>query len=434
MRSILPGAGDEVEWVKAAIAYGDDEKTLVQSCLSLNKRLDIWMRYDHSVPVSPTLLRYLFGCTNRNIFCRLVPDVLHSKVIWWRGYGVYIGSANLTDRAWMTNIELGIFIPEAELAGSEALGEIELFFDTLDSYDEVFDLSEEIIKEQEAIQKARDSADRDTETTARKMRSVSRWGGPVFISGKKAAVDRQKEAFIKEWKNGVAILDELARRAPHFRPTWLNEDVPPPWQADQFLHAYYYNQVVEGAAHPYEDFYRRNFKDPLGATEVAMRWWSKLPSPPSEEDLNCHDRAPTIRRILRPSALPVLSQDDLYQLLQANHSSRDHIRRMTLEQLHVPADQQVSVDRVLAFSKQLWTQRNIKGQTVVELIMFVLDGGRAEDMPSRLFDACQELAFPHLGKNQFAEIAGWARPEKYSPRNGRTSKALRALGYNVKVY
>jgi len=434
LRDILPSSTDEVEWVKAAIAYGDDERTLVQNCLGLRKRLDIWMRYDHTVPVSPKLLRHLLRSASSNIFCRLVPDVLHSKVIWWRGYGVYIGSANLTDRAWMTNIEFGLFISEAELAASEALTDIELFFDTLDSYDEVFDLTEDIIKEQEAIQAARNIRDSETNAAARRMRSVAPWGGPSFIPGKRAAVDRQKEAFIKEWRNGAAILGELANSAPAYRPVWLHEDVPAPWQADQFLHAYYYNQVVEGPAHPYEEFYRANFKSPKLATDTALKWWSELGEPPSEEDVNCHERAPSIRRLLAPGEHRALSQADLYELLQANHSSRDHIRRMTFEQLHVSPDEQHGVDRVLAFSRWLWSQRNAKGQTVGELIEFVLDGGRAEEMPSRLFDACQELAFPHLGKNQLAEIAGWARPEKYSPRNGRTSKALRALGYNVRVY
>lgn len=434
LRGVLPTADDEVEWVKAAIAYGDESGTLVQNCLDLGKRLDIWMRYDHTVPVSPKLLRQLLMCSSRNVFCRLVPDVLHSKVIWWRGYGVYIGSANLTDRAWMTNIEFGIFVPESHLSASKALSEVELFFDALDGYEQVFDLSEEIIKEQEAMQNARAKSVSDCDARSKALRSVPIWGGPAAVGGRKAAVERQKDAFVKEWRNGAAILSNLATRAPKHRPVWLNEQVPPSWQADQFLHAYYYNQVVRGGAHPYEEFYAANFKNPTGATEAALKWWSELPSPPSEEDVNCHERAPAIQRLLAPGRRGALSQADLYQLLQANHSSRDHIRRMTLEQLHVPVGASASVDRVLAFAKLICDQRNAKGQSVGDLIEFVLDGGPAEEMPSRLCDACGDLSFPHLGRNQLAEIAGWARPEKYSPRNGRTSKALRALGYNVRVY
>lgn len=41
---------------------------------------------------------------------------------------------------------------------------------------------------------------------------------------------------------------------------------------------------------------------------------------------------------------------------------------------------------------------------------------------------------PHYGLNSIAEVIGWAQPEIAPPRNGRTSKALRALGYDVRVY
>jgi len=41
---------------------------------------------------------------------------------------------------------------------------------------------------------------------------------------------------------------------------------------------------------------------------------------------------------------------------------------------------------------------------------------------------------PRYKISTIAEFAGWARPEVALPRNGRTSKALRALGFDVKVY
>jgi hypothetical protein len=434
LRNVLPGEEVEIEWVKAAIAYGNDEETLLKNCLDGRRRLDVWMRYDHTVPVSPALLRSLLRSSSRNVFCRLVPDALHAKVIWWRGYGVYIGSANLTDRAWMTNIEFGVFLSESELEASGSLGAIELFFDELDSCDAAFDLTEEIIIEQEAILKARAASDGKADSVARSMRSVNFWSGPAFIANKKSAIDRQKTAFIKEWQGGAVILRDIADRAPSYKPAWLNADVPPSWQADQFLHAYYYNRVVDGVSHPYEEFFQRNFRDPIAATVDALQWWAALPTPPSDEDVNCHERAPLVRRILAEDRIKKMSQEDLRDLFSANHSSWDHIRRMTYEQLRIDPIAEQSVDRVEAFSRLIWSQRNAEDQSVADLIGFVLDGGRSEEMASRLFDASGVLGFPHLGKNQLAEMAGWARPEKFSPRNGRTSKALRALGYNVKIY
>lgn len=62
--------------------------------------------------------------------------------------------------------------------------------------------------------------------------------------------------------------------------------------------------------------------------------------------------------------------------------------------------------------------------------------GRWQDTPIRLFDAVNnpERYFPRIGVNQLAELVGWARPEHFPPRNGRTSKALKALGYDVRIY
>jgi phosphatidylserine/phosphatidylglycerophosphate/cardiolipin synthase-like enzyme len=50
-----------------------------------------------------------------NMQCRLVSDCYHPKVIWWCGLGAYIGSANLTNRAWVKNIEVGTFLSHQDL-------------------------------------------------------------------------------------------------------------------------------------------------------------------------------------------------------------------------------------------------------------------------------------------------------------------------------
>jgi hypothetical protein len=73
LRSVLPDKGAEVDWVKAAIAYGSDAETLIADCLSSKYRLDIWMRYDHTVPVAPALLRKLLDGVRRNIFLPAHP-------------------------------------------------------------------------------------------------------------------------------------------------------------------------------------------------------------------------------------------------------------------------------------------------------------------------------------------------------------------------
>jgi len=436
LRNVLPGESVEVDWVRAAIAYGSDGTTLVKNCLEHGRRLDIWMRYDHTVPVEPRLLRLFLRNTGKNIFCTLIPDVLHAKVIWWKNYGVYVGSANLTERAWVSNIEFGVFIPEQDLEANGGITEIDGFFESLISCDAAQQLTEEIIQEQEGILRLREKEQRKIELESQRLRSIKKWEGPAFTSSDKA-LDIRKESFIKEWRNGLSFLRDIADKAPNYRPRWLNQDVPAAWQADQFLHAFYYNKVVDGVRHPFDEHYQKNRKNPAASMLAELKWWSELDVPPSSEDVNCHIRAPVIRRYLVKNKVRSISLEEFSEVLQANHSTVDHVRRMRLEELGLRGEQDVTeAQRVGAFAALLLSQRNERGETVLDLLAFVLDGGSPNEIPARLFEAVHSSArrFPHFGNNQIAELAGWARPELCPPRNGRTSKGLRALGYDVRVY
>ena len=59
--SFLPPPDTEIDGVVAAIAYGDDKTSLLDHCIKNHHRLDIWMRYDHTVPVSPAFLSKLLA-------------------------------------------------------------------------------------------------------------------------------------------------------------------------------------------------------------------------------------------------------------------------------------------------------------------------------------------------------------------------------------
>lgn len=437
LRNVLPSAKEDIDWVRAAIAYGSDQETLLRNCLDNKRRLDIWMRYDHTVPVKPELLRAFLHNASKNVFCYLVPDVLHSKVIWWKNYGVYVGSANLTDRAWVSNIEFGVFIPEADLESGSGLTQVGNFFDFLSACPEVRPLTLEIVQEQERLSAFRAARLNGLDNESRTQRSIHAWEGPAFAADPRRSLDARRDRFVKEWTNGLTILRSLADQAPAFRPKWLHEDVPAAWQADQFLHAYYYNEVVDGVRHPYEEHYQQNRRDPASATLRAFRWWSQREAPPSQEDHNCHNRAPIIRRTLAPENIKGISCADFAKVCHANHSTVDHVGRMTLATIGLEQHPGAPLEeRVDAFAKWLWEKRNSKGERVNDLLAWVLDDGPPEQLPARLFDAAQveDRRFAHFGTNQIAEIAGWARPDICPPRNGRTSKALRALGYDVSVY
>ena len=295
---VLPQPDLDIPWAKAAIAYGDDANTLIDQCRSHGIRLDIWMRYDHTVPVAPSLLRKLLRYSADNIFCWMIPDVLHSKVIWWKNYGAYIGSANLTERAWVSNIEFGVFLGEDELESGDALTDLEGFFESLSKSSNSHPLTKEIVEDQQRLKDRRSKEIWKIDEDSMAKRIIPVWNGPAQVPERQSTYANRKTNFVQEWQSGITALRDLARKAPTYRPVWLNDDVPATWQADQFLHAYYYNSVVDGNRHPFERYYLQHRDNPAAATIEALEWWSNLDAPPSGEDFNCHTRAPIIRELL----------------------------------------------------------------------------------------------------------------------------------------
>lgn len=115
LESLLRRSAQDCDWVKAAIAYASGSPKLIAFCFENNLPLTFWGRYDPSVPVSVNILKRFLDRKSINQVCKLVPESFHPKVIWWGGFGAYIGSANLTENGWFRNIECGLFLSESEL-------------------------------------------------------------------------------------------------------------------------------------------------------------------------------------------------------------------------------------------------------------------------------------------------------------------------------
>lgn len=113
LQEINEEALESATLVEAAVAYVENERhPLLVGCWNASPKipLRLWGRYDSSVPVSPLAMRWFLDRKSADFTCRLIPDYFHAKVIWWHGYGAYVGSANLSSRAWDENREAGAFL------------------------------------------------------------------------------------------------------------------------------------------------------------------------------------------------------------------------------------------------------------------------------------------------------------------------------------
>jgi hypothetical protein len=118
--------------VDAAVAYARGKNhPLLETCKAKGRKLTFYGLLDEHGAVGPDVLRELLSWDPSLADARLVRGNFHPKVIWWRGFGAYVGSANLTEKAWFKNIEAGIFMDDAELLGNGVGAHLDRMFEHL---------------------------------------------------------------------------------------------------------------------------------------------------------------------------------------------------------------------------------------------------------------------------------------------------------------
>ncbi|MCP5475469.1 MAG: phospholipase D-like domain-containing protein [Lysobacterales bacterium] len=436
LESLLIENMDSCSRVRAAVAYAHiDNMKLFHACERSLKPLQFYCRYDASVAVHPEVLAWFINLRSANLQCKLVPDILHSKVIWWVDSGAYLGSANLTDRAWFGNIEAGVYLSHDDLLESGMEESLRDFFERVD--DRSHALTEEVQREQQRIWEQRQSLfvqQSRLEQQFEQQRLLPRLQGLAHVR-KKRSIEARFQAFEKEWNETLQIMRSIGEKVSRAenRPAWIHEDVPTGVQADQFLHAYYYKEVRDGARHPYEEFHQRHVGNPELALRGAMAWWKASRFDYSDEQRHIEHWAPGLREYMARDRIRALSEEEFIDAISRVHAIINHAIKRENAHLGLPSAPQQFDDKVRKFGEVLWRARSPAGRTALETFEYVIWGsGRVAE---RIWKSARsdEWRIPHLGFSSLGELVGWARPDIFPPRNARTSKALRALGFPVSV-
>jgi hypothetical protein len=439
--------------VDAAIAYAEgSDHPLLKSCKDNGLRLNFYGLLDETGAVSPSLLRELlkWGPTKANA-C-LVKGNFHAKVIWWRGYGAYIGSANLTHKAWFNNIEAGVFVDEAELTSCETGADLDRMFDRL--ADVAIPVTDEVVRHLETLATARRPMYEQEAKLKKRFKELfghlSDNPGLTSIPAKGQKENKALKRFSTEWMRTLQLMRGLARdfAALDLRPTWVRPDAHPAIHFDQFLHAYYYKYVRDSTGEEEDDddlsglekvenSFAKNRGDTKRALEVAARWWASLPSDVHEEEVFIHQTAPAMQGMFAREALRSMDLPAFRDAMRYVNAFRMHARQMKNVELGLPAGHKLSADQRLdQLCAWLWEQRTPGGKTVRDVLEYVIWGATPLDMEQRLWIGVwgDDYRLSHFGQSSLGEAVGWARPDDYPPRNNRTNKALRALGHDVKLF
>lgn len=93
-------------------------------------------------------------------------------------------------------------------------------------------------------------------------------------------------------------------------------------------------------------------------------------------------------------------------------------------------------DKMHKGARFVYRSRSAEGRNILETLNYLLYSGPAQDLVLRLWEVytSPKWRIPHFCLSSLGELVGWAMPDRYCPRNGRTNKALYALGYKITLY
>lgn len=442
--------------IRAAVAYAQPNHPLFDFCRKESDvRLVFYGLLDEEGAVSPVLLRNLLNLGPSRADCRLLRGNFHAKVIWWQGYGAYIGSANLTHKAWFNNVECGVFYSEKELSTLVVRAQLALMFEHLHKHSVA--LTDELVKKLELLAVERrgvsDAKKKAKERFDTLFSGVPLNPGLTTIPAKGVKRNTIQEGFVQEWADTLQKLRGLSAEfgEMNLRPSWVASDAHPAIHFDQFLHAYYYEYVRGGLGEDnaeddshgvelVEHYFERNKALPKKALAEAAKWWSNLAKAPYDEDEFIRSVGPGMSISLSKSAIAGMDAESFRKAIRRVNAFRMHARQIRNDFFGLPANHSETLEeRVDRLAEWLWTSpdaRTKTGKSVQDVLSFVVWGDDPSDMEQRLWLSTDDpnWKIPHFAKSMLGEAVGWARPSEYPPRNNRTNKALRALGHDVRLF
>lgn len=432
---------DQISEVWVAVAYATSKTEIFDFCFDNKIPVKFFGRYDKSIPVSSAILKTFVDRSSDRYRAYLINEYYHPKVYWFKGYGAYIGSANIGNKAWFDNIELGLFLTEDELREQFLDVQLESFFDFLlqpkVSTMLNADIYKQIAKQEKNFSLDKKEFDKNVGDEVNLL--------PRFVPEQKASqqvTDKHRENFLREWNETLEVIRGIQKLVvlDKYRPDWIPSTTPAGVQVDQFLHAFYYTKTrsTEGPRrYLYPEFYEENKTNPTGAIERELAWWKSTTTGPNNEDDFIKRRAPRLKDLFSKPALVDMTEAQFVEACELLHAFENVARYFPPEKLGIlPGENSDLTVRTPRAAKKIFSERSKNGKRVNDLLFHILYSGPQEEIVHRLYSATNDPDFqiPRFGRSCIGEIVGWALPDAYPPRNDRTNKALRGLGYPVTIW
>ncbi|MBK7823498.1 MAG: hypothetical protein IPJ61_21160 [Tessaracoccus sp.] len=428
--------GSGLQQISLAVAWVKSMDPLFELAKAKNVPLTLYALAEDGFPATQVVQRFVDGPTTWQLL--LTRRFYHPKIVWFRGVGVYIGSANLTTSGWWDNLECGVWFTQDEIERDN------LDVQLTSMFAEVAKRSTGVNREHLAAFRRLDAQRAELTAAerafqARVDKEFANLGGqdkPIRPTTKGGAARQQ---FIAEWQNGLGLLQKIVDGTKlRTWPSWVAKDAHPAIVQDQATEYWYHRNIrLSGdSVATIDALHRKNRGSPDAALDQAFAEWEAFEG--DEKWTYYINEGPRrVGELLQRTALTQLDEDRLTEILHATHAAREHARQMRKKDLGDEGTTSTSEERSRLFARYLLGQESADGKTVQDVLRYVIWGDdQTPDVGERIWDAVHEedWKLPHLGPSILGEMVGYARPDQYPPRNGRVSKTLAALGYEGVAY
>ena len=450
LKYLLTHLPENITYIDAAVAYTTEKKypqdvSLVDLCLQKKIKLNWWGLFNSDGGTSLTEIKKALSNPALVTFYPFSKN-FHSKVIYFHGYGIYVGSHNFTYNALMYNVEAGIFVKECNLSEKQK-NDITDFFaylkknsipavaDDLDRIEEYEDLTQGERKQEHELKKRLEHYFEEQFSHMFKLKE-----GVLDYSDDDS---QKKREFIQEWRRTQNIIEHIKQTIEKtcIQPDWVDKNADYTIITDQLLHAYYYSYVLQGKGERKTGKIiaaekEKNKGNTDYAIQHAIKWWESLKAAPMNENVYINKWGIENKTILQTLKTGDLTEEQLEKVLSQNHAARTHARQMQNKQLKLPKDFSTTQDeRVKIYSKWLYQQKSKKGMNISAVMRYLLFD-ESETIENKVYNCVYEKEYKieHFGKSIIGELLGWGRPDITHIRNNRVNKVLNCLGYDVELF
>lgn len=427
--------------ITASIAYNDNH-VLVDQCIKNKINLEWWGLFNEGISTDLELIKKALN--SPYIIFYSFTNNFHPKLIYFHGYGLFIGSHNMTRKAAFQNIECGVFFKEEELTPEQHV-QLSQYFAYLRDNSKKF-IKEDLLRINEYVKK--------TEEFEKEHKKIQNEKKEIFNNcfpelnafvpkfklqyEKNIEVSEKQKEFSQEWRNAQQILDVLqAELEKSPLPKFVLPNASKSIILDQFLYLYYSTNAkgkelkTEDAI---EEMFIKNRNRHEEAIAEAIELWNTF-IPDDECKVRINEWGFENKAILEKLKEEDLSREDFHKVFSHNNALLWSASRFPNEEIGIAKDKSMTIpEKLPLICDFLFTQKTKENLSIHDVLRYLLfeDSVGTE---TRVFNLIENPKYKirHLGKSVVGELLGWGRPDVTHLRNESTNRALRCLGFDIKL-